>query len=223
MSVMSLHEALYTTRAMRRIKDDPIPEDVQKRILDAAIRAPSGGNAQNWRFLLVDDPGVRGQLAPIYRECIDALWTTIYKGQVDQAAANPEAPASIEFEKMKKSASYMGRNFDRYPLLLFAFVLGDPTGSSIFPAVWSAMLAARAEGVGSTLTTVMLFQMDRVLEVLGVPPEEGWQFGCCVPMGYPTGRWGVAERRPAHEVVYRNSWGTSLGYEIPEPLWKKED
>ena len=84
MSGMSLHEALYTTRAMRRIKDDPIPEEVQKRILDAAIRAPSGGNAQNWRFLLVDDPAVRGQLAPIYRECIDALWTTIYKDQVDQ-------------------------------------------------------------------------------------------------------------------------------------------
>ncbi len=65
---MDTYEALYTTRAMRRIKPDPIPLDVQKRILDAAVRAPSGGNTQNWRFLVVDDPDVRAQLGPIYKK-----------------------------------------------------------------------------------------------------------------------------------------------------------
>ncbi len=65
---MDVYEALYTTRAMRRVRPDPIPEAVQARILDAAIRAPTGGNAQGWRFLLVDDPEIKGQLGPLYRD-----------------------------------------------------------------------------------------------------------------------------------------------------------
>ena len=87
---MDVYEALYTTRAMRRVKPDPIPFDVQKKILDAAVRAPSGGNAQNWRFLLIDDAGVKAKLAPVYRACMDILWTSIYKDRVDEAKANPE-------------------------------------------------------------------------------------------------------------------------------------
>ena len=76
---MDVLEALYTTRAMRRVKDEPVPEDVIALILDAAVRAPSGGNQQNWQFLVVDDRAVREQLAPIYRECIDLLWEHVYK------------------------------------------------------------------------------------------------------------------------------------------------
>jgi len=222
MADMTIQEALYTTRAMRRIKKDPIPEDVQARILDAAIRAPSGGNSQNWRFLLVDDPKVRGQLGPIYRDCIENLWKTFYADRIKAMEAKPDALDSIEMGKVLKSANWMARHFEDYPLLLFAFAQGDPTGGSIFPAVWSAMLAARAEGVGSTITSVMLFQIDDVLKILGVPADEGWVFACCVPMGYPTGRWGLARRRPAHEVAFRNHWGEPLGIEIPEPLWKPE-
>lgn len=222
MSEMTIYEALYTTRAMRRIKKDPIPEDVQARILDAAIRAPSGGNAQNWRFLLVDDPEVRAKLAPIYRSCIDMLWKTIYADRIAAMEAKPDDPESIEMQKVQRSANWMARHFEDYPVLLFGFAQGDPTGGSIFPAIWSAMLAARAEGVGSTITSVMMFQMEEVLKILGVPADEGWIFAACVPMGYPTGRWGVARRRPAHEVAYRNQWGDPLGLEIPEPLWKEK-
>lgn len=220
MSDMTIYEALYTTRAMRRIKKDPIPEDVQARILDAAIRAPSGGNAQNWRFLLVDDPEVRGKLAPIYQSCIDMLWKTIYAERIAAMEAKPDDPESIEMQKVQRSANWMARHFEDYPVLLFGFAQGDPTGGSIFPAIWSAMLAARAEGVGSTITSVMMFQMEEVLKILGVPTDEGWVFAACVPMGYPTGRWGVARRRPAHEVAFRNQWGEPLGLDIPEPLWK---
>ena len=75
---MDIREALYTTRAMRRVRPDPIPEDVQMRILDAAIRAPSGGNGQQWRFMLVDDPATREALGAHYRFCIDQLWSTVY-------------------------------------------------------------------------------------------------------------------------------------------------
>ena len=82
---MDIYEALYTTRAMRRVKPDPIPLDVQRKILDAAIRAPTGGNMQGWRFLLIDDPHVRTRLGALYRECMDQLWGSIYKDRIDAA------------------------------------------------------------------------------------------------------------------------------------------
>jgi nitroreductase len=216
---MDVYEALYTTRAMRRCTTEPIPEAVQQKILDAAIRAPSGGNTQNWRFLLVDDPGVRGQIGPIYRECLAMLWQTIYKDRIEAALANPEDPESDQMLRVQRSAQHLADHFEEYPLLLFSFVQFDPTGGSIFPSTWSAMLAARAEGVGSSLTSVLLFQGDKVLELLGVPVEDGWLMSSCVTFGYPTGRWGVAPRRPVHEVSFRNQWGQPVGFEIPKALW----
>ena len=89
---MDVFEALYTTRAMRRVKPDPIPMDVQARILDAAVRAPSGGNSQGWRFLLVDDRDIITQLAPLYRDSVDKLWSLVYADRVEAAKANPDAP-----------------------------------------------------------------------------------------------------------------------------------
>jgi nitroreductase len=216
---MDVYEALYTTRAMRRVRTDPIPHDVQARILDAAIRAPSGGNTQNWRFMLVDDAGVKAQLGPIYRDCMQQLWATIYKDRIETANADPSDPENDQFLRVQRSAQHLADHFEGYPLLLFSFVQFDPTGGSIFPATWSAMLAARAEGVGASLTSVFFFRLDDVLEVLGVPKEEGWLFSSCVCFGYPTGKWGVAPRRPVHEVTFRNHWGTDLGFEVPEPLW----
>ena len=216
---MDVYEALYTTRAMRRVRPDPIPVEVQKKILDAAVRAPSGGNAQGWRFLLVDDPAVKARLGPVYRECMAMVWNTVYKPRVEAARANPALPESRDFDKMYRSAQYLADHFESYPLLLFAFCQFDTTGSSIFPAVWNAMLAARAEGVGASLTSVFLFKGDEVKQILGVPAEGNWIFNACVTFGYPLGRWGVAPRRPAHEVASRNSWSGPLGFEVPEPLW----
>ena len=216
---MDVHEALYTTRAMRRVTNEPIPLDVQQRILDAAIRAPSGGNVQNWRFLLVDDAAVKSQLGPIYRECLSMLWDTIYKERIAAANAEPDERENAQMLRIQRSAQYLADNFETYPLLLFSFAQHDPTGGSINPATWSAMLAARAEGVGGSWTSVFLFRIDEVLKILEVPKDDGWIFASCVTFGYPTGRWGVAPRRPAHEVSFRNAWGTPVGFEIPQPLW----
>jgi nitroreductase len=216
---MDVYEALYTTRAMRRVKPDPIPADVQARILDAAVRAPSGGNMQGWRFLLVDDPAVRAQLGTMYRECLDQLWATFYADRLAAAEAAPDDPESRQMLRIRASADHLGDHFAEVPLLLFGFVQHDPSGGSIFPAIWSAQLAARAEGVGSSLTSVLIFRAPDVLSLLGVPTDEGWLMACCVTFGYPTGRWGVAPRRPPHEVAYRNRWGADLGFEVPEPLW----
>jgi nitroreductase len=216
---MDVYEALYTTRAMRRVKLDPIPLEVQRKILDAAIRAPSGGNQQNWRFLLVDSPEVKAEIAPLYQKCLGNLWTTFYAPMVAAAAADPDNPDSKQFVRVRNSAQYLADHFEDYPLMLFAFSKGDTSGSSIFPAIWNAQLAARAEGVGSALTSVLQFEKEATLAALGVPPDENWVMNCCVTFGYPTGRWGVAARRPVHEVSFHNKWGEPLPFAIPEPLW----
>lgn len=216
---MELREALYTTRAMRRVSDTPIPQDVQARILDAAVRAPSGGNAQNWRFLLVDDPDVKAQLGPIYRDCMDLLWSGFYADRIAEAEADPESADSQQFFRVKRSAQHLADHFEGYPLLLFGFAQHDPTGGSIYPAIWNAMLAARGEGVGAALTSVLWFKNDEVFSVLGVPADEGWNMAACVTFGYPTGRWGVAARTPVEDVAYKNRWGDPLGFQVDGPLW----
>jgi nitroreductase len=217
---MDVLEALYTTRAMRRVRPDPIPLEVQRRILDAAIRAPSGGNMQGWRFVLVDDPEVKRQLARVYRACLDQVWNTVYKARIEAVRADPRSAENREFDKMRRSADWLADHFAEVPLLLISLIQHDTTGGSVYPAVWSAQLAARAEGVGSALTSAMLFRSQEVLDILGVPRDQGWLFASCVTFGYPTGRWGVAPRRPAHEVAYRNRWGGDVGFRIPDPLWK---
>jgi nitroreductase len=217
---MDVREALYTTRAMRRVKPDPIPAEVQARILDAAIRAPSGGNAQGWRFLLIDDPQIKGELGPLYRDAIGKLWETAYAEPLARARAAQDDPDSAALLKVQASAQHLADHFEQVPLFLAAFSRGDPTGGSIYPAVWSAQLAARAEGVGSALTSVLgFFHGAEVNHILGVPADKGWTMYCLVSFGYPTGRWGVAPRRPVHEVAYRNTWGTDIGFEVSESLW----
>lgn len=220
---MDVYEALYTTRAMRRVRPDPVPDAVQAKILDAAIRAPSGGNSQNWRFILVDSADVKAKLGPLYRECAALLWAGPYAERIANARANPDDPASASLLKVTRSAQYLADHFEAVPLYLFAFTRNDRSGGSIFPAVWSAQLAARAEGVGSALTTILAFRGAQTLEILGVPADHGWEMACCVSFGYPTGRWGIAPRRPAHEVAYRNTWGTDLGLEVGDPLWSPPD
>jgi nitroreductase len=217
---MDVREALYTTRAMRRVRPDPVPADVQARILDAAIRAPSAGNGQNWRFLLIDSPEVKARLAPLYQDAIARLWQTFYAERLERARSAPDDPASVALLKVQASAQHLADHFETVPLFLAAYTRNDNSGGSIFPAVWSAQLAARAEGVGSSLTSVLgAFHGATTDEILGVPAGKGWAMSCLVSFGYPTGRWGVAPRQPVHEVAYRNSWGTGVGFEVPEPLW----
>jgi nitroreductase len=217
---VDVEEALYTTRAMRRVRPDPIPMDIQAHILDAAIRAPSGGNSQNWRFLLVDDPEVIGRIAPLYRDGLDTLWRTIYAERLAAASAAPDTEESRSMVRVQHSAQWLADHFEEVPLFLFGFVQADPTGSSIFPAVWSAQLAARTHGVGSALTILLSYlHPTEVLEILGVPGDKQWVMACCVSFGFPLGRWGIAPRRPVHEVSFRNRWGEPVGFHVENPLW----
>jgi hypothetical protein len=84
------------------------------------------------------------------------------------------------------------------------------------------MLAARAEGIGSTLTGMLQsFFADEVFDLLGAPRDAGWYLHGVVALGYPTGKWGVGARKPVHEVAARNSWQGDLGFTVPAPLWPK--
>ena len=216
---MNLTEALYTTRAMRRVTEKPITRDVVARILDAAIRAPSGGNAQNWRMMVVDDPDVRARLGPLYREAYAQLHETVYAGRRQSAREAGDDGALRVFS----SSDWLAENFEVVPLWILFFTRNDPTGSSIYPAVWSAMLAARGEGVGSCLTTILAnFKSAEVFETLGVPEEKGWRLTSAVSFGYPTGVWGVAKRHPVEEVSYANRWGSPLGFEVNGPLFTSD-
>jgi nitroreductase len=209
---MDIYEAIYTTRAMRRLKPDPIPYDVQARILDAAIRAPNIG--QEWRFILVDDPQIKSQLAPLYRQGFERM----VGGPIEEVFAgviNTDTPMG----RMVRSGFYLVNHFADVPLFLIGFGR-TKEGAGIYPALQNAMLAARAEGVGSTLTGFLqTYYANEVMDLLGVPKDSGWYLHGVVPMGYPRGKWGVGARKPVHEVAARNRWDGDLGFNVPEPLW----
>src|SRR3954451_18258729 len=140
---MDVHEALYTPRMMRRMRPDPIPVEVQSRILDAAIRAPSGANAQRWHFLLVDDPAVKAELARMYRAGRDIEHEELSAGRLGRTVHDPVAHAET-MGRIIKSGDHLADHFEQIPLLLFVFAIDDHGGANIYPAIWSALLAARA-------------------------------------------------------------------------------
>ena len=217
---MDVFEALYTTRAMRRVKEDPIPDEIIKSMIDSAIRAPSGSNRQDWRFLAVTDQKVRNQLANIYRETWDYYVKSFYNSSSDLGASNLKDKEQIEsVRRISNSASWLAENYDKVPLFVLAFSRNDPTGSSIYPAIWSLMLAARSHGIGTCLTTVMSFKTEEVYEVLDIPADKGWALNATITAGYPLGKWGVAERKPVEEVTFLNKWGQSPDWNLTEPLW----
>jgi nitroreductase len=216
---MDLYEALYTTRAMRRVSPDPVPSDVVQAMLDAAVRSPSGGNAQNWRWLTVTDRATVAALGVLYAEGWEELNATIYKGRREAAIASGDAAA----QRVMSSSQWLADNFDQVPLVVLPYHRNDPSGASIYPAVWSLMLAGRGYGVGTTLTTILgLFRQEEVAELLRVPLDKGWRNAAAIPCGYPLGRWGVARRAPVHEVVYEEQWGIEPQWKVDEPVWDPE-
>lgn len=218
---MDVYEALYTTRVMRRMKPDPISMESQCRILDAAIRAPNGGNTQPWRFVVVDDPTLKAKLAQLYVACRKHEYDDIASGRLGVVVHEDRASWwQSTRARIKKSGDYFVEHFTETPLLLFVFSVDAHGGANVYPAIWSALLAARAEGIGGILTTLLRYEEDAVCDLLGVPQEEGWSMISMLALGYPLGRWGIAaNRRPVHEVSSRNGWDGAFGVEVPEPLW----
>jgi nitroreductase len=198
-----------TQRAIRRLKLDSIPDAALRQIMDAAICAPSGGNRQGWSFLVIRDPAKRARLGELYREA----WGELMKLPYYAAAAKdaPDSPAG----KMLASARHLGEHLGEAPVLVLACIAIDPgvapsvtTGASIYPAVQNIMLAARALGIGSCLTTIHRFRDAQVKELLGIPPNV--ETAALIPLGYPLGKFGRPPRRPLGEVAFADRWGQAF-------------
>ena len=188
---MDVFEALYTTRAMRRVSDDPIPDDVLKQMIDAGIRAPSGSNRQGWKFIVVTDPEIKNQLGDSYREAWDFYVKEFYGGTSDMGASNVlDDEKAQQVVRISKSAAWLSENFHKVPAMFVVLSRNDPTGSSIYPAIWSIMLAGRAHGVGTCLTTVLgMFKPEKAFEILNIPNDKGWKIDAVITAGYRLGNW----------------------------------
>ncbi|MET7877556.1 nitroreductase family protein [Micromonospora profundi] len=195
---MDVFEAIRTTRAMRRLDPTvPVTDEQLWTILGAAHCAPSGGNAQWLRWVVVTDAERRARLGEIYRAC----WAPVRRRYDDRVPADPEA--AEKQARMLRSADHLAEHMGEAPVLIVPVTTVDEP-SSVFPAVQNLMLAARALGLGTTLTTTHRHAADEVRKVLGLPPDAiTWAL---IPVGVPTGRWGEARRRPLESVVYWDTW-----------------
>jgi nitroreductase len=203
-----LFEIIHTTRSMRRLKTDPVPDELIRKILEAGVSAPSGGNMQRWRFLVVKDPKVKEAVAVYYRRAWNEYVGPTYRSGAPAPGASPE-----RFQRMLDAAQYLADHLHEAPVWIVAClegvgVHGVPTywsGSSIYPAVQNMLLAARALGLGATLTTLYLRYHQEVEAALGLPPDA--HSYALLPIGYPMGRFGPVGRVPLGEVVYQDGWG----------------
>jgi nitroreductase len=197
-------EVIGTQRAMRRLKPDPVPEEYIKKIIWAATRAPSGGNRQGWRWLVVTDPASKKQIQEWYNE----LWSEATASGYGASAGLPE-DERLSNERVMKSATYLAEHMHEVPVLIFACSLtgaGDiVSGSSIYPAVQNLMLAARALGLGTALTTVHRGHQQDIRQLLGIP--ESVETAALIPVGWPKGKFGTGFRKPVEDVTYWDRWG----------------
>ena len=192
---MDLFEAMRTTRAMRRLDPErPVSRDDIWTIVEMATKAATGGNSQPVRWIVVEDAEKRRQLGEIYRRCWDQVGA-MYRQRTaaDDALTN----------RMLTSADHLGAHMGEAPVIIIpASKGGDP--ASVFPGVQNLFLAARALGLGTTLTTVHQLEEDAVRAVLDIPEDvRTWAM---IPVGYPTGRWGEGTRRPVEETTYWDGW-----------------
>jgi len=226
MSEIGLFDAMYSARSLRRLKPDPVPDEILTKILDAAIRAPSAGNAQHWAFIVVRDAEQRRKLGAIYRKASD-IASAIYR-----ARGRPAHMSEEQYRRFLASGAYLWEHMGEAPVLLvpclrdrvppprealpaavaarwedeLAYV--DRTrGASIYPAVQNIILACRALGLGTVITTNHIRCEDEVKALLSLPDDVSTY--ALMPIGYPQGKFGPLARKPPSEVAYADRWGAA--------------
>jgi nitroreductase/alkylhydroperoxidase family enzyme len=221
---LDLYEAASTTRAVRRLRPDPIPEDVLRRVLRAATWAPSGGNLQPWHVIAVRDPARKKGLAELYR----GLWSDY---AVRRRALIEPLPDAVRepAERALRSGDHLAEHLGEVPVInAFCFhperlhitdaELGRPSvvgGASLYPAVQNLLLACRAEGLGCVLTTLLCSREKEVRELLEIP--EPWATCAFVPIGWPVGTGhGPLSRRPVEQAAFGDRFGVPLFAPDPE-------
>jgi nitroreductase len=189
---MPLGEAIFTQRSIRRFKPDALPLDDIHLMVDAAVKAPNGGNLQLARFLVVNDRETITEFGALYRE---AWWAKRHDAGFESWDDLPEA-----FHPAARLADAMGD----VPCIVFALARSHGPADSVVPAVQNLMLAGRALGIGSVPTTLHAVVMDRFYAMFDIPADVAFHF--CVPLGYPQGHFGATTRRPTSETTYLNRW-----------------
>ena len=202
-------EIMYSTRAMRRLKPDPIPEETLKKIIDAGIRAPSGGNMQDWAFILVRETERK-------RFIRDYYWNTWQKLMGERGIPDDMPPAQ---QRMLNAAAHLAAHLDEAPVLLLACAKTEypPLAAmnhdranaavihgTIYPAVQNILLACRALGVGATLTTIHCFFEEELKQRFDIPAD--MEVSALIPMGYPQGKFGPVSRAPVEDVIHWDAW-----------------
>ena len=218
MTEIGLYEAMATTRAVRRLRPDPVPEPVLRRVLEAATWAPSGGNRQAWRVIAVRDPATKRALGELYM----GPWTAYAARQRAQLARLPETSRATG-ERSLAAGDHLAAHLHAAPVIaVFCFqpelltitdaALPRPSvvgGASLYPAVQNLLLACRAEGLGCVLTTLLCVVEERVRPLLGIP--DPWATSAFVPIGYPVGRGhGPLARKSVEAMTFADHWGTPL-------------
>jgi nitroreductase len=194
---MPIGEAMFSQRSIRRFRPDPIPIDDLKLIMDAAVKAPSGGNRQPARFLVLTDPNLIRDFGALYREA----WWAKRRDERQPWTRREDIPAQ---ERGHTAAARLADEIKDAPCIVLALTTNKNGASSVIPSVQNLMLAARALGVGSVPTTLHAQVLERVYALLNIPPE--MEFHLCIPLGYPRGRFGPTQRVSASEVTYLNGW-----------------
>ena len=199
-----LFEIIRTTRSMRRLKPDPVAPALIRQVLEAGTAAPSGGNMQTWRFLVVRDPAIKIAVAHWYRRGWHEFVAARYR-----ASTPPPGSSRDRFDRLLAAAEHLADHLHEAPVWIVPCLEGGThtrtSGASIYPAVQNMLLAARALGLGATLTTLyLLFEKDAEA-ALGLP--EGAHSYAILPIGYPLGKFGPVARAPLGDVVYADRWG----------------
>lgn len=194
---MDLFEAIRTTRAMRRLDPDrPVSDEDVRTILEAALKGPTGGNAQPLRWLVIREAETKKHLQEIYARC----WNRGRAPYVDKPG--------VLAPEILSSADHLAAHLHESPVLILACADAGETkrrfDASVYPSVQNLLLAARGLDLGTTLTTAHLFAEDEVKELLGIPAHVTTY--ALVPVGYPLGKWGEAKRKPLDEVCFHDRW-----------------
>ena len=201
-----LFEIMQTTRSMRRLKPDPVPDELINKILEAGSCAANGGNTQRWRFLVVKDPKIKQAVQAWYKRAFDEVVGPRYA-----TSAPPPGVTADRYKRQHSAVEYLTEHFHEAPVWIVACIdegKAAPTrwsGASIYPAVQNMLLAARALGLGSTLTTRHLLYEKEAEAALGLP--EGVHSYAILPIGYPMGRFGPVGRGTLADIVYQDKWG----------------
>ena len=201
-----LFEIMQTTRAMRRLKPDPVPDELIRKILQAGVCAPNGGNTQRWRFLVIKDTKIKQQVQTWYKRAFEEIIGPRYL-----TSSPPPGVTKERYLRQHAAVQHLTDHFHEAPVWIVACLdegTAAPTrwsGASIYPAVQNMLLAARALGLGATLTTRHLFYEKETEAALGLPP--GVHSYAILPIGYPEGKFGPVGRGALADIVYAERWG----------------